>query len=224
MEAFMGTNSPRGFQGLLRFTREALAIVISIISFFISTVNVYVTNLKSPDLSMIVAPYIRQVVDNTSLNEAFFIPLTIINQGARPGSLTSFELVITYLPTGEQETYYSQYFTQEDNSELLGSFFSPMNLTGYSSDGRTVCFYPLGKREGNFFAETGTYEFTLMGLAANVRGRPQKRITQVFNIELTDEIHSQMQQTPDHEYPYPMPIEINNNKKPLIDILSSVVK
>jgi hypothetical protein len=224
MEVFMSTNSPRGFKGLLRFTREALAIVISIISFVISTVNVYVTNLKSPDLSMIVAPYIRQVVDNSSLNEAFFVPLTIVNQGARPGSLTSFELVITYLPTGEQETYYSQYFAQENNAELLGSFFSPLNLAGYSSDGRTVCFYPLGKRDGNFFAETGTYQFAVTGIEANVRGQPQKSITQVFNIDLTDEMRSQMQQAPDHEYPYPMPIEVSNSRKPLIDILRNMIK
>ncbi len=220
----MGTNSSLRFQGIMRFTREALAIVISIISFVISTVNVYVTNLKSPDLSMIVAPYIRHIVDNQSLNESFFVPLTVVNQGAKPGSLTSFELTVAYLPTGEQVTYYSQYFAQENNSELLGSFFSPLNLAGYSSEGRTVCFYPLGASGENFFAEVGTYEFTLTGVAANVRGQPQKRITRVFRIELTDAMNSQMQQTPDHEYPYPMPIEISNSGKSLIDILRGIGK
>ena len=215
----MSTKSPGGFQGALRFTKDALAIVISIISFIISTVNVYVTNLKSPDLSMIVAPYVRHIVDNTSLNESFFIPLTVVNQGAKPGSLTSFELVVRYLPTGEQETYYSQYFAQDNNSELLGSFFSPVNLSGYSSEGRTVCFYPLGAKSGNFFAETGAYEFTLTGVAANVRGKPQKRIIQVFKIALTQEMYTQMQQTPDLEYPYPMPVEVINSRKTLIDIL-----
>jgi len=218
----MSTKAPGGFQGALRFTKDALAIVISIISFIISTVNVYVTNLKSPDLSMVVAPYVRHIVDNTSLNEAFFIPLTIVNQGAKPGSLTSFELVITHLSTGEQRTYYSQYFAQENNSELLGSFFSPVNLSGYSSEGHTVCFYPLGAASGNLFAETGTYEFTLTGVAANVRGRPQKRIIQVFKIDLTQEMYNQMQQTPDLEYPYPMPVEIIDSRKPLIDILRGV--
>ena len=68
----MGTNRSQSFQGVMHFTREALAIFISIISFVISTVNVYVTNLKSPDLSVIVAPYIRHIVDDQSLNEAFF--------------------------------------------------------------------------------------------------------------------------------------------------------
>jgi hypothetical protein len=224
MEAFMGTNSPRGFQGALRFTRDALAIVISIISFIISTVNVYATNLKSPDLSMIVAPYIRHIVDDQSLNEAFFIPVTIVNQGAKPGSLTSLELDITYLPTGEQETYYGQYFTQDDNSELLGSFFSPLNLAGNSSVGRTVCFYPLGKGTGNFFAQPGTYAFTLRGSAANVKGRLQKEVIQNFSIELTEDMFNQMQQSPDLEYPFPMRIEVIEGRRPLIEILRSIGK
>lgn len=220
----MGTNSPRGFHGALQFTREALAIVISIISFVISTVNVYVTNLKSPDLNMIVAPYIRHIVDNQSLNESFFIPVTIVNQGAKPGSLTSFDLTVTFLPTGDQETYYAQYFAQENNSELLGGFFSPLNLAGYSSDGRTVCFYPLGKKSGNFFSQTGMYEFTLTGVAANVRGRPQRSITQIFTIDLTQEMYDQMQQEPDLEYRYPMRIEVRDSRKPLIEILRGIGK
>jgi hypothetical protein len=224
MEAFMSTSNPRGFKSVLQFTREALAIVISIISFTISTVNVYVTNLKSPDLSMIVAPYIRHIVDDQSLNEAFFIPVTVVNQGAKPGSLTSFELVVTYQPTGEQERYYSQYFAQEDNPELLGSFFAPLNLAGYSSDGRTVCFYPLGQRSGTFFAETGLYEFTLTGVAANVRGRPRGNITQVFTIELTQDMYDQKQQAPDLEYPYPMRIQVNEGRRSLIDILRGIGK
>ena len=220
----MGTNSPRGFHGALQFTREALAIVISIISFVISTVNVYVTNLKSPDLNMIVAPYIRHIVDNQSLNKSFFIPVTIVNQGAKPGSLTSFDLTVTFLPTGDQETYYAQYFAQENNSELLGGFFSPLNLAGYSSDGRTVCFYPLGKKSGNFFSQTGMYEFTLTGVAANVRGRPQRSITQIFTIDLTQEMYDQMQQEPDLEYRYPMRIEVSDSRKPLIEILRGIGK
>ena len=218
----MSTDKPSGFQGAMRFTREALAIVISIISFVISTVNVYVTNLKSPDLSMIVAPYIRHIVDDQSLNEAFFIPVTIVNQGAKPGSLTSFELTVTHLPSGEQEIYYAQYFARENDAELLGSFFSPMNLAGYSSDGRTVCFYPLGKGDRNVFVQPGMYEFTLTGMAANVSGRPQRSIIQVFTINLTQEMYEQMQQSPDLEYPYPIRIEVSDNRKPLIEILRSI--
>jgi hypothetical protein len=220
----MGTSAPKGFQGALRFTREALAILISVISFVISMVNVYVTNLKSPDLSMIVAPFMRQIVDNTSLNEAFFIPVTVINQGAKPGSILSIELLVTYLPTGEQSSYFAQYFAHEENPEILGQFFTPINLDGYSANGRTICFYPLGEKEGNFFARTGTYEFSLTGMAANVKGQSQKKLVQVFRVELTQEMYDQMQKEPDFEYRYPIRIETNNSRRTLMDVIRSVVK
>jgi hypothetical protein len=206
----MGTSAPKGFQGVLRFTREALAILISIISFIISTVNVYVTNLKSPDLSMTIAPFMRQIVDNNSLNEAFFITVTLVNRGAKPGSILSFELTITYLPTGERSSYFAQYFANEENPEILGQFFTPINLDGYSASGRTVCFYPLGERKGNFFAQTGTYEFSMTALAANVKGQSQKKIIQVFRVELTQNMYDQMQKEPDFEYRYPIRIETNH--------------
>jgi len=203
----VSASKPQGFKGALSFTKDLLAIIISVISFIISTVNVYVTNLKAPDLSLTVAPFVRQVVDNQSRNEAFFIPLTVTNRGAKPGSLVSFELSVNYLPTGEQQGYYGQYFAQENNSELLGSFFAPINLNGYSAISRTVCFYPQGRREGNFFSRTGSYEFTVTGMAANVKGDSQNRILKVFRIELTQEMYAQMQAQPDGEYVFPMRAE-----------------
>ncbi len=220
----MGTTAPKTFQGALRSTREVLAIVISIISFIISTVNVYVTNLKAPDLSMIVAPYMRQVVDDISLNEAFFIPLTVVNQGAKPGSVLSFELVATYLETGEQATYYAQYFSNTNNPELLGRFFTPINVAGYSTDGQTLCFYPLGEREGNFFARTGTYAFSITGIAANVKGQSRGRMVQDFRVELTQPMYNQMQREPDLEYRYPIRIEAGNTGGSLINMLRGLGK
>jgi hypothetical protein len=220
----MGMSTAKGSQGRLHFAREAMAIVISVISFIISTVNVYVTNLKSPDLNLIVAPFIRQIVDNTSLNEAFFIPVTVTNQGAKPGSLLSFELTVTYLPSGVQETYYAQYVASSENPETLGSFFAPMNLAGYSADGHTLCFYPLGERDGNFFNQPGKYEFLLTAMAANVKGQSSKRITQGFQVELTQEMFEQMQKEPDFEYRYPLPIETNEARRPLIEIISDIFR
>ena len=218
----MGTSNSRGFQGALRFTKDALAIVISIISFIISSVNVYVTNLKAPDLSIVVAPYVNHIVDNSSLNESFFLPLTVVNRGAKPGSLLSFELNVTYLPTGNHETYYGQYFAQEDQPENPGAFFAPMNLEGYSAISRTVCFYPLGERQGNFFNQMGAYEFTVTGTTANVRGEARKRIIQEFRIELTQDMYDQMQVEPDLEYPYPIRIEVSSIRRSLLDILRSI--
>lgn len=219
----MSTPKSQGFRGMLSFTKEVLAIVISVISFIISTVNVYITNLKAPDLSMNIAPFIRQIVDNQSQNEAFFIPVTIVNQGAKPGSLLSIDLAVNYLPTGEQKVYYGQYFAQENNSELLGGFFTPVNLNGYSAVSRIICFYPQGSRDGNFFSRTGTYEFTLTGATANVRGDSQKQITKVFRIELTQEMFDLMETQPDGEYVFPMRLE-PAKRTTLLDFLRNLWK
>ena len=217
----MSASKSTGFKGALSFTRELLAIIISIISFIISTVNVYVTNLKAPDLSLTIAPFVKQVVDNQSLNEAFFIPVTIVNQGAKSGSLLSIDLNLSYVPTGEQQVYYGQYFAQDNNSELLGSFFAPINLRGYSAISRVVCFYPQGSREGNFFSQVGTYEFTVTGVGTNVKGDAQNLIALKFRIELTQQMYDAMQSQPDGEYVYPMRIE-TVPKKTLFDFLRSL--
>ncbi len=66
----MSASKPQGFKGALSFTRELLAIVISIISFIISTVNVYVTNLKAPDLSLTVAPFVLRASGTASPRSA----------------------------------------------------------------------------------------------------------------------------------------------------------
>jgi hypothetical protein len=219
----MSTPKPQGLRGMLSFTKELLAIIISVISFIISTVNVYVTNLKAPDLSMSIAPFIRQIVDNQSQNEAFFIPVTLVNQGAKPGSLLSIELTVNYLPAGEQQVYYGQYFAQENNSELLGSFFTPINLNGYSAVSRTICFYPQGRRDGNFFSRTGTYEFTLTGAAANVRGDSQEQVIKIFRIELTQEMFDLMETQPDGEYVFPMRVE-PVKRTTLLDFLQNLWK
>jgi hypothetical protein len=190
----------------LELTKEALAVGISIISFIISAVGFYTGSLKAPDIDFIPAPYIKQVVDNQSLNEAFFIPLTITNRGARSGSLLSLELAVTYLPEGRRETYFGQYFAASGNQTLVGDFFTPISLAGYSTTSVTVCFYPLGRREGNFFAQEGEYEFHVIGKTANARGKEDIRIIQTFLIQVDGEMAAAMQTQADGEYPYSLPI------------------
>jgi len=100
-----------------------------------------------------------------------------------------------------------------------------MNLAGYSADGHTICFYPLGERDGNFFAQTGMYEFSITGMAANVKGQLQKRIVQVFTVELTQEMFDQIQSEPDLEYRSPIfGYSLNFREVLLIDILRSIGK
>jgi hypothetical protein len=184
---------------------KMLPIGISLISLVLSTFNLYVDNLKSPDISFSIAPYISHAVDSNSRNEGFFIPLTVVNRGARPGSILSFDLTVTHLPTQKQTGYFAQYYAADDDFRLIGDYFSPMSLHGYSTESKTVIFYPPGIRTGIFFAEPGTYEFDVTATVANVRNDSRKTILQTFHVELTDEMVAGIQD--DGKYPFPMKIE-----------------
>jgi len=190
----------------LGLTKELLAVVISIISFGVSIVSFYTGSLKAPDLHFYTAPYIRHVVDSESLNEAFYIPITLANRGARSGTLVSIELTVVYLPDGSEKRYFGQYFTQDNSQVLLGDFFTPLSLNGYSADSRTVCFYPLGASPGNFINRVGEYEFRLTGTSANVRGETGSSIADVFRVQVDADMVRLMQSQPDGEYIYPIPV------------------
>ena len=196
-------------KGRLRIlATEVFPVTISLFSLCLSTFNFYFGYLKAPDINFVVAPYISQVVDAHSGNEAFFIPVTVINRGARPGTVLSFELTVTRSPDGQQADYFAQYYGQTDNPFGLGVFFTPLSLNGYSSVSQTVCFYPTGPRQGEFFSVAGDYDFQMVAVVANVQARAQKQTVQDFHVALTNEMIGVMKATQGGMYPYPIPIKM----------------
>ena len=195
-------------KGRLRiFATEFFPVTISLFSLFLSTFNFYVGYLKAPDINFVVAPYISQVVDSHSGNEAFYIPITVINRGARPGTVLSFELTVTRSADDGQADYFAQYYGQPDNPFGLGAFFTPLSLNGYSSVSQTICFYPTGAHQGTFFSLAGDYDFKVIALVANVQARAQKQAVQEFHVSLTDDMLGVMKATPGGMYPYPIPVK-----------------
>jgi hypothetical protein len=188
-------------------TKELIAVIVSVVSFAVSVVGFYTGSLKAPDLRFYTAPYIRHVVDSASRNEAFFVPLTLANRGARPGTILSLELTVVYLPDGSERRFFGQYFAQDNTQDMVGGFFTPLTLNGYSAEARTVCFYPQGSQPGNFFARAGEYEFRLRGLSANVRGAADRPVTETFHVRVDDGMVAVMQSQPDGEYVYPIATE-----------------
>jgi hypothetical protein len=187
--------------------RDAVAFGISVISFILSTFTLYQTRIKAPDIDFFVAPYIKHVVDNQSLNEAFFIPITLTNRGAKPGSVLSFELTITHAPSGEQQVYFGQYFAQPNNPAGIGDFFTPITLYGQSSVSHTVCFYPPGQRAGTFFSRTGEYTFQIVPRLANVHNERSLGGLLSFRIAMNPDMLALIQAQTDGEYPYPLTVE-----------------
>jgi hypothetical protein len=205
----MKSNTASSASGCLKFiATELIPLGISIVALILSIFNFYINYLKSPEISFVVAPYISHVVDDASRNEAFFIPLTVINRGARPGTVLSFELTVTHELTQNKADYFGQYFAKKDDQRIIGDLFSPMSLQDYSTGSQTVCFYPIGSHPGNFFSEAGVYDFAVKALVANVQNNAQRSITQNFHVIVTDEMVAVMRTQPDGEYPYPLRAEL----------------
>ena len=170
----------------------------------ISLVSLYLNTLKAPQLALEVAPYIRHVIDNSSDNESFFIPLTLTNDGARNTALTSLELAVTHLPSGQERVFYGQYFAQDRTN--LGAFFTPINLAGYSDSSHTVAFYPLGGRTGErLFGPAGQYQFALYGQTTGAGS--EATLLEEFSVSLGEEQALLIESTPDGEFPFPVVIE-----------------
>jgi hypothetical protein len=203
----VNTQKAKNHFGNIRISTEIIAIVISVISLLISAVGFYVSSLRAPEISFVTAPYIKHVVDNASLNEAFFVPVTIINQGARPGTVLSFELSVTNQTTEATRTYYGQYFAQENSPTDLGDFFTPITLGGSSSTSRTVCFYPIGTVSGNFLSQKGVYEFQVIAQISNVQNQSSQISEDKFQITVDEGMASAMRAQSDGEYIFPLPIE-----------------
>ncbi len=199
--------SLKGIFAKNKLTNKSIAIIISVISLLVSLIGFYFSNLKPPKISFVTAPYIKQVVDDGSLNEAFFIPLTIVNRGAQPGTVLSFELNVANQTRGESRTYYGQYFAQENSQASLGDFFTPITLAGYSSASYTICFYPIGTVVGNLFSKEGVYEFEVVGKITNVKDQASIITENQFKITVDATMANIMDSQPDGEYIYPLVIE-----------------
>jgi hypothetical protein len=184
-----------------------VALTISVIALSVSIANLYMASLRAPHVEVRVAPYIRHGIDDTSGNEAFFIPLTMANSGARPTSILSLELYIRHVPTGDEKTLYGQYFAE--NLAILGEFFTPIALPGYSDVSRTVAFYPLGARTDRLFESPGVYVFQLTALVTDVGGPSGTEVLQLeeFSINLSAQQSAAIQEDPEFEYQFPLAIE-----------------
>jgi hypothetical protein len=183
------------------------ALAISLLALSVSIMNLYIASLRAPQVEMRVAPYIRHGIDDTSGNEAFLVPLTMVNSGARATSILSLEMTIRHVPSGDEKTLYGQYFTEERTR--LGELFSPIGLSGYSDVSRTVAFYPLGEQTDRILNSPGLYEFQITALISNVGGRSGAADVQLeeFRITLSPQQSTEIQGNAKGEYPFPLAIE-----------------
>jgi hypothetical protein len=126
--------------------------------------------MKQADLEFHVPPVIHYARDGDGEIELFAIPLTIVNSGARTGTVLTFELEVENLKPGAEvgkKRYYSA-FTGEHpvKSDETSRSFAPVSLAGRSSYSETVRFYPIGNPLPKLVDDAGDYRFTLVVSAA----------------------------------------------------------
>src|SRR5262245_2400716 len=140
--------------------------IIAGIALLVSGYSLWQSTLKRSNLTVFVAPVIRYASPYQNSNfEAFAIPLTIANDGARTGVVMSFRLVVRDPANNVSKRFYGADFGEWSiEKSQKGGFrpFAPIVLAGRSSHTDTVVFHPHNDETVmQIIQATGRYEFTL---------------------------------------------------------------
>lgn len=147
-----------GHGGRIASTLSALALGFSGLSFYESV-------MKTADLEIYVPPVIHYARDQGGDVEVFAIPVTIVNGGARTGTVLSIDLEVESLRTDattKAKSYYSAYLgehrVKEDETSRA---FAPLSLAGRTTFSETVRFYPKGNPLPHLVDDAGDYRLTM---------------------------------------------------------------
>jgi hypothetical protein len=148
------------------FTAE----IFSGIAVAVSGYSLWHTTLRQPVLHAFVPPVMRYASPyQNSIFEVFEVPVTIVNEGARTGTVLSFNLEVTN-GEGVSKHFYSAGLGSWSIGKARGEGllpFTPISLAGRASHSAVVLFYA---REDStvmqIVEEPGRYRFALSMLTA----------------------------------------------------------
>lgn len=139
----------------------------SAVALLFSGYSLWETKLRQPDLRVFVPAVIQYASPYQNSNfEVLAIPVTVVNEGARTGTVLSLELEASSPERNERKLFYSADFGRwtMDNARA-GNFrpFSPMVLAGRATQTETVLFHPRRDEQVmQLLRETGRYQFKLV--------------------------------------------------------------
>jgi hypothetical protein len=139
---------------------------VAAIALLFSVYNFWQSSQKPADLKVFVPPVINYASPYQNSNfEAFAIPVTIINDGARAGTILSMMLEVTDLQNNQSKHFYSANFGPWNSEKArAGDFrpFAPVSLAGRASYTDTVQFYSRSdEKVMQIVPDAGHYRFTL---------------------------------------------------------------
>ena len=144
-----------------------IAAVVSAIALLFSGYSLWETSLRQADIAVFVPPVIQYSAPYQNSNfEMIAIPITLVNEGARAGSVLSMELAITDPRSGETKLFYAAdlgNWSMERARSRSFTPFAPMSLAGRTSRTETVIFYTRGEdqKPNEIIRELGPYRMTL---------------------------------------------------------------
>ena len=152
------------FPGIARIASRGnrMATLISAFASRISGVSFYETVLKRPKLAAFVPPVMHYARDSGGDIELFAIPVTVLNDGARTGTVLAMELDVTDMKSGKSKRYYSAYLGDHPHSaDTTNRSFAPLSIPGLG--------HVLGHRAGLSHRQSaaqagryaGDFQFTL---------------------------------------------------------------
>jgi hypothetical protein len=142
-------------ESLFSRARAAVAIVTSVVALLFSGYSFYETVVKQPELRIYPPPLIYMY--RQGFRDVFAIPVTISNDGARRGTVLSFDLEVTHRETGKTMKFQNLEFGEKlDASSRL---FTPISVAGRSSATEVVLFHATAT--GSFVETTGPVKLPL---------------------------------------------------------------
>ena len=143
------------------FTAE----VFSGVAVAVSGYNFWHTSLRQPVLRAFVPPVVRYASPyQNSIFEVFEVPVTIVNEGARTGTVLSLNLQVTN-GNGVSKHFYSAGLGSWSMAKVRGEGlapFTPISLPGRTSHSAVILFY--AREDSSVLQvaeEAGRFKFTL---------------------------------------------------------------
>lgn len=142
------------------------AAAISAVALIFSGYSLWDSTLKGPDIKVFVPPVTQYSSPYQNSNfEVIEVPITLLNDGGRTGTVLSMELDATNPKTKETKHFYAADFGRWTMDKARAGFdhFAPTPLAGKASQTETVLFYPKSPDEKpeQLIHEPGVYQFKL---------------------------------------------------------------
>lgn len=148
------TDIQNSTQGESKMTAR-LTTLVSIIALVFSGYSFYETVLKEASLRLYQPPLIHMF--RQGFRDVLAIPITVSNDGARRGTILSFDLEVRHLKTGKTVKFQNLHFGASPKDDV--KLFNPITVAGRSSYSGVVLFHAL--ETGAFMETTGNVELPL---------------------------------------------------------------